>query len=419
MAYPAAALLVEADPVVAELAARERFRQELTLDLIASENIASQAVLAAVGSAFNNKTAEGYPGRRYHTGCEVADEMEALAVARAKALFGAGHANVQPHSGVNANLAVYAASLAPGDRVLSMKLSHGGHLSHGDPASITGSMYQFEHYGVDPVSEVLDYDQVRDLALRQRPRMIVAGGSSYPRLFEYATLRSIADEAGALLLVDMAHIAGLVAASAIPSPVPHADFVTFTTYKTMMGPHGGVVLCRPEHGRKIDRAMFPGVQGTPTLALVAGKAVCFHLAATPAFAAIQRATIANARTLCEELASLGFRPVSGGTDTHLLLLDLRGRRLKGNAAEQALAEANILANRNVIPYDPEPVLVTSGLRLGTPAVTGRGMGTDEMRVIAALIGRVLAAPDDAGVKAAARAEVDDLCRRFPLAARGL
>lgn len=343
--------LAQADPLVAELAARERQRQEMTLDLIASENIAPLAVLAAVGSAFNNKTAEGYPGRRYHTGCEVADEMEALAITRAKALFGADHANVQPHSGVNANLAVYAAMLAPGDRVLSMKLSHGGHLSHGDPASITGRVYRFEHYGVDPATEVLDYDQIRNLALQQRPRMIVAGGSSYPRLINYAALRGIADEIGALLLVDMAHIAGLVAARVIPSPLPHADFVTFTTYKTLMGPHGGVILCRTEHARKIDRAMFPGVQGTPTLALVAGKAVCFHLATTPAFVAIQNATVANARLLCNELAAGGLRPVSGGTDTHLLLMDLRSAGLKGNVAEQALAEANILANRNVIPYD--------------------------------------------------------------------
>lgn len=411
--------LSQVDPVVAELVVRERRRQESTLDLVASENLAPQAVLAAVGSAFNNKTAEGYPGRRYHTGCEVADELEALAVARAKALFGAEHVNVQPHSGVNANLAVYAAMLAPGDRVLSMKLSHGGHLSHGDPASITGRVYRFEHYGVHPDSEVLDYDQIRDLALRHRPRMIIAGGSSYPRLIEYAVLRRIADEVGAFLLVDMAHIAGLVAAGVIPSPVPHADFVTFTTYKTMMGPHGGVILCRAEHARKIDRAVFPGVQGTPTLALVAGKAVCFGLAATPAFGAVQAATVANARTLCYELAGRGLRPVSGGTDTHLLLIDLRGIGLKGNVAEQALAEVGILTNRNVIPYDPEPVTVTSGLRLGTPGVTGRGMGEAEMRAVAGLIGQVLAAPDDLMVKARAREGVTQLCERFPLAARGL
>lgn len=411
--------LSQVDPVVAELVVRERRRQESSLDLIASENLAPQAVLAAVGSAFNNKTAEGYPGRRYHTGCEVADELEALAVARAKALFGAEHVNVQPHSGVNANLAVYAAMLAPGDRVLSMKLSHGGHLSHGDPASITGRVYRFEHYGVHPDSEVLDYDQIRDLALRHRPRMIIAGGSSYPRLIEYAVLRCIADEVGAFLLVDMAHIAGLVAAGVIPSPVPHADFVTFTTYKTMMGPHGGVILCRAEHARKIDRAVFPGVQGTPTLALVAGKAVCFGLAATPAFGAVQAATVANARTLCHELAGRGLRPVSGGTDTHLLLIDLRGVGLKGNAAEQALAEVGILTNRNVIPYDPEPVTVTSGLRLGTPGVTGRGMGEAEMRAVAGLIGQVLAAPDDLMVKARVREGVTQLCERFPLAARGL
>ncbi len=411
--------LAAADPVVAELAARERLRQETTLDLIASENIAPQAVLAASGSAFNNKTAEGYPGRRYHTGCEVADEMEALAITRAKALFGADHANVQPHSGVNANLAVYTAMLAPGDRLLSLKLSHGGHLSHGDAASLTGRVYNFEHYGVDPVSEVLDYDQIRDLALQHRPKLIVAGGSSYPRVMDYAALHAIAGEAGAMLLVDMAHIAGLVAARVIPSPVPHADFVTFTTYKTLMGPHGGVVLCRAEYAKKIDRAMFPGVQGTPTLSLIAAKAVCFHLASLPAFVAVQNATVANARLLCSELAGQGLRPVSGGTDTHMMLLDLRGAGLKGNAAEEALAEANILTNRNVIPYDPESVTVTSGLRLGAPAVTGRGMGEAEMRAIAAMISKVLAVPGDAAVKAAVAVEAGELCRRFPLAARGL
>jgi glycine hydroxymethyltransferase len=407
------------DEVLADLMLRERKRQEETLDLIAAENTAPQAVLAAVASAFNNKTAEGLPGRRYHTGCEVADEMETLAVERAKAVFGAEHANVQPHSGVSANLAVYAAVLEPGDKVLSMKLSHGGHLSHGDPASITGRVYRFFHYGVDPQSELLDYDQVRDLALQHRPKMIIAGASSYPRLIDYATLRAIADEVSAYLLVDMAHIAGLVAARVIPSPVPHADFVTFTTYKTMMGPHGGVILCRAAHARRVDRAVFPGVQGTPTLSLVAAKAVCFHLAATPAFAAVQRATLANARTLCHELAQRGYRPVTGGTENHLVLLDLRGAGLKGNQAEQALAEAGILTNRNVIPYDPEPVQVTSGLRLGTPAVTARGMGEAEMRTIAVWIERVLTAPDDARVKAAVREEVSALCRAFPLSARGL
>ncbi|MGQ9458575.1 MAG: serine hydroxymethyltransferase [Anaerolineae bacterium] len=411
--------VARADETVAGLMLRERQRQETTLDLIAAENTAPQAVLAAVGSAFNNKTAEGFPGRRYHTGCEVADEMETLAVERAKALFGAEHANVQPHSGVNANLAVYAAVLEPGDTVLSMKLSHGGHLSHGDLASVTGRVYRFFHYGVNPRTELLDYDEIRALAHQHRPRMIVAGASSYPRLIDYAALRAVADEVSAYLLVDMAHIAGLVAARAIPSPVPYADFVTFTTYKTMMGPHGGVILCRAAHARKVDRAVFPGVQGTPTLSLVAAKAVCFHLAAMPGFVSVQEATLANARTLCHELAQQGYRPVTGGTENHLILLDLRGAGLKGNQAEQALAEAGILTNRNVIPYDPEPVQVTSGLRLGTPAVTARGMGETEMRTIAALIGRVLAAPGDAQVRAAVREEVAALCGAFPLAARGL
>ena len=402
------------DPAVAALIEKERERQESTLNLIAAENTAPAAVLEALGSSFNNKTAEGYPGRRYHTGCRVTDELEQLAVERAKALFGAAHANVQPHSGVNANLAVYGAVLNPDDKILSMKLSHGGHLSHGDAASITGRIFQASHYGVDPKTERLDYDAIRGLALEIRPRMLVAGASSYPRRIDYKALRAIADEVSAYLLVDMAHIAGLVAARVIPSPVPHAHFVTFTTYKTLMGPHGGVILCAADLAKKIDRSIFPGTQGTPTLSLVAAKAVCFRLAATPEFRAVQERTLRTAVLLAAELGATGCRPVSGGTDNHMVLADLRGKGLKGDTAEAALEAAGILCNRNVIPFDPESTLVTSGLRFGTPGISSRGMGTEEVKLIAGWIDRILSKPGDISTQKRVREMVSDLCRRFPL-----
>jgi glycine hydroxymethyltransferase len=405
------------DPAVAALITNERSRQELTLNLIAAENTAPAAVLEALGSGFNNKTAEGYPGRRYHTGCRVTDELEQLAVERAKALFGADHANVQPHSGVNANLAVYGAVMTPGDKILSMKLSHGGHLSHGDAASITGRIFQPAHYGVHPGTERLDYDAIRDLALEIRPRMLVAGASSYPRLIDYKALRAIAEEVSAYLLVDMAHIAGLVAARVIPSPVPHAHFVTFTTYKTLMGPHGGMILCAADFAKKIDRSIFPGTQGTPTLSLVAAKAVCFHLAATPEFRAVQERTLRTAARLAGELAAKGYRPVSGGTDNHMVLADLRGKGLKGDTAEAALEAAGILCNRNVIPFDPESTLVTSGLRFGTPGIASRGMGAEEVKAIAGWIDQILSRPDDKLIQKRVGEMVSDLCRRFPLRAR--
>lgn len=402
------------DPAVAALIEKERARQASTLNLIAAENTAPTAILEALGSDFNNKTAEGYPGRRYHTGCQVTDELEQLAVERAKALFGADHANVQPHSGVNANLAVYGAVMNPGDKILSMKLTHGGHLSHGDAASITGRIFQALHYGVHPETERLDYDAVRDLAREFRPRMLVAGASSYPRLIDYEALRSIADDVSAYLLVDMAHIAGLVAAKVIPSPVPHAHFVTFTTYKTLMGPHGGMILCASEFAKKIDRSIFPGTQGTPTLALVAAKAVCFHLAATSAFRAVQERTLRTAALFADELSDRGCRPVSGGTDNHMVLADLRGKRLKGDKAETALEAAGILCNRNVIPFDPESTRVTSGLRFGTPGISSRGMGEEAVITIAAWIDQILSRPDDTSVQKRVRGEVKNLCRRFPL-----
>jgi glycine hydroxymethyltransferase len=402
------------DPAVAALVAKERERQETTLNLIAAENTAPTAILEALGSGFNNKTAEGYPGRRYHTGCQVTDEMEQLAVERAKTLFGAGHANVQPHSGVNANLAVYGAVLNPGDNLLSMKLSHGGHLSHGDAASITGRIFKASHYGVHPETERLDYDAIRDMALEIRPRMLVAGASSYPRRIDYRILRSIADEVSAYLLVDMAHIAGLVAAKVIPNPVPHAHFVTFTTYKTLMGPHGGVILCAADSAKKIDRSIFPGTQGTPTLSLVAAKAVCFHLAATPQFRAVQERTLRTAALLAGELGARGYRPVSGGTDNHMVLVDLRGRQLKGDQAEAALEAAGILCNRNVIPFDPESTRVTSGLRFGTPGISSRGMGAQEVKMIAGWIDQILSRPDEPSVRHRVGDMVKNLCRRFPL-----
>ena len=402
------------DATVASLILKEEERQQITLNMIAAENTAPYSILEALGSAFNNKTAEGFPGHRYHTGCEVADELEQLAIDRAKSLFGSDHANVQPHSGVNANLAVYAAVLQPGDRLLSMRLSHGGHLSHGDPASVTGRFYQFEHYGVSPENERLDYDQIRELARRHRPKMIVAGASSYPRLIDYPTLRSIADEVSAYLLVDMAHIAGLVAARVIPSPVPHAHFVTFTTYKTMMGPHGGVILYKESFGKKIDRAVFPGIQGTPTLSLIAAKATCFKLATTLPFVRIQEATLSSAKTLAEELKARGYRPVSDGTDNHLVLIDLRERGLRGDTAERVLEEVGILVNRNLVPFDPESTQVTSGLRLGTPGLTVRGIREKEIRQIADLIDQVLSRPRDDSAKARVRNEVSILCEKFPI-----
>ena len=413
-----ASFLEQTDSTVLELIEKESRRQQMTLNMIAAENTAPPSILEAVGSAFNNKTAEGYPGRRYHTGCEVTDELERLAVERAKTLFGAGHANVQPHSGVNANLAVYQAVLQPGDSLLSMKLSHGGHLSHGDAASFTGRVYRSLHYGVRPDTEMLDYEEVRDLALQHRPRMLIAGASSYPRLIDYEALRTIADEISAYLLVDMAHIAGLVAAEVIPSPVPHADFVTFTTYKTMMGPHGGIILCREGFTKKIDRAVFPGTQGTPTLSLVAAKAVCLKLAATPGFVEIQQRTVTNAKFLCQQLTKRGYRPVAGGTDNHLILIDLRGKGLKGDVAEKALEEAGIMANRNVIPFDPESTNTTSGLRLGTAGITVRGMGEAQVAKIADLIDEVLGAPQATAVKEKTKEEVQGLCRLFPLPGSG-
>lgn len=381
--------LADIDPVVARLIGVEMLRRRSTIDLIASESEPSPPVLEALGSIFAAKTAEGYPGRRYHRGAEHIDTLEQLAIDRAKALFGAAHANVQPSSGVNANLAVYRALLKPGDTVLALQLAHGGHLSHGDPASITGAVYRFVHYGVRADTEQIDLDEVRELALEHRPRLIVTGGSSYPRAVDYEGFGTIAREVDARLMVDMAHVAGLVAAGVLPSPVPHADAVTFTTYKTMLGPHGGVILTTAELAKKIDRAIFPGTQGAPDFGRIAAKAVCFGMAASDAFRETQQRIQANARALGAALADRGDRLVSGGTDNHMVLVDLRGRGITGDIAEVALEEAGILTNRNVIPFDPGTPDRPSGLRLGTTSVSQRGMHPNDMPAVAERIDAVL------------------------------
>jgi len=383
--------LATVDPEVAAIVAAEDERRASTVDLIASESEPSPPVLEALGSVLAAKTAEGYPGRRYHRGTRWADAVEQLAIDRAKALFGADHANVQPGSGVNANLAVYRAVLKPGDAVLSLRLAHGGHLSHGDPASITGAVYRFEHYGVRQDTETIDLDEVRDLARRQRPRLIVTGGSSYPRAIDYAGFGEIAREVEALFHVDMAHVAGLVAGGVLASPVPHADLVTFTTYKTMLGPHGGVILARAALARAIDRAIFPGTQGAPDFGRIAAKAVCFGLASTDGFRQIQQAIVDDAVALAAALAEHGDRLVSGGTDTHQVLVDLRGRGLTGDVAEVALEDAGILTNRNLIPFDPGTPDRPSGLRLGTTSVAQRGLRPADMPPLADRIDATLRA----------------------------
>jgi glycine hydroxymethyltransferase len=410
--------LAVVDPKVAEILVAEAERRRVTIDLIASESEPVPAVLEALGSVFAAKTAEGYPGRRYHRGTIHADAVEQLAIDRATALFGADHANVQPSSGVNANLAVYRALLKPGDAVLALQLAHGGHLSHGDRASLTGAVYRFEHYGVRADTETIDLDEVRDLARRHRPKLLVTGGSSYPRAIDYAAFGEIAREVDARLLVDMAHVAGLVAAGELPSPVPHADVVTFTTYKTMLGPHGGVILATAELAKAIDRAIFPGTQGAPDFGHIAAKAVCLGAAAGEPFRATQRRIRACASTLAETLAGSGDRLVSGGTDTHMVLVDLRGRGMTGDVAEAVLEDAAILTNRNVIPFDPGTPDRPSGIRLGTTSCAQRGMGPAEMREIGAMLDAVLAvagtgATDGDATVTAVRARVAGLARGFP------
>jgi len=406
--------LPEHDPVVAEIIRLEEARIEDTLDLIAAENHAPRSIFEAQGSIFSTKAAEGYPGNRFHAGCRHADVLESLAIERAERLFGADHANVQPHSGVSANLAVYFAVLKIGARILSMKLSHGGHLSHGDPSSITSKCFDFRHYGLNLETERLDYDKVRDLARQFKPHMIVAGASSYPRLIDYQKMAQIASGIGAYLLVDMAHVAGLVAAGLIPSPIPHADFVTFTTYKTLQGGRGGVILCRQEHAKKISRTIFPGSQGTPSLNLMAAKAVCFKLAMEPEFKKLQKKTLENAVVFASGFKKKGYRLVTGGTENHLVLVDLRAKDLTGDIAEKALESVGIIVNRNVIPGDPQRPDITSGIRIGSPGITSRGMGASEVFQIVDLMDTAMVNRADSNLLARISSEVADLCRRFPV-----
>jgi glycine hydroxymethyltransferase len=405
--------LGQEDPAIFSLLRREAERQMGQLELIASENFASRAVLEAAGSVLTNKYAEGYPGARYYGGCEVVDEVEEIARARAMNLFQAEHANVQPHSGSQANMAVYQAALDPGDTVLGLSLGMGGHLTHGSPVNFSGRLYRFVAYGLDPETEEIDYDNLRRTALAERPKLIVAGASAYPRVIDFAACRTIADEVGARLMVDMAHIAGLVAGGVHPSPVPHSDYVTSTTHKTLRGPRGGLILCRAEHRRKVDSAVFPGVQGGPLMHIIAAKAVALGEALTPAFAEYSRHVVANARALAAGLQSRGWRLVSGGTDTHLMLVSFVGLELTGRAAEEALGRAAITVNKNAVPGDTRPPRVTSGIRLGSAALTTRGMGVAEMEAIAGWIDRVLRAPEDADTAEAVGAEVRELCRRYP------
>ncbi len=377
--------LEEVDPAVSRLIGQELARQRSNIELIASENFVASAVCEAVGSVLTNKYAEGYPGKRYYGGCEVVDEVETLAIERAKALYGAEHANVQPHSGSGANQAVYFAALEPGDPVLAMSLAHGGHLTHGLGINFSGRGYTFFHYGVGRETGRIDLDQVRSRALKHRPRLIVVGASAYPRFIDFAAFREIADEVGAELMADMAHIAGLVACGVHPSPFPHCDWVTTTTHKTLAGPRGGTCFCRAEHADSLDRAVFPGLQGGPLEHVIAGKAVCFLLASTETFRAKQRRTVENAAVLAETLVEGGLKLVSGGTDNHLLLVDFTGTEMTGASAQDLLRRVGITANKNVVPYDERPPAVTSGLRLGTPAMTTRGFGLEEMREVGRII----------------------------------
>jgi glycine hydroxymethyltransferase len=403
-----------ADPEVAAALRGELARQALTIELVAATNFASRAVLEVQGSVFAHKTLEGYPGKRYHGGHKYVDVIETLAIERAKEIFGAEHANVQPHSGVSANMAVYFAVLQPGDRILGMDLATGGHLSHGHGASFSGRFYRASFYGVDPDSELIVYDEVAAIASRERPKMIVCGGSAYPRAINFATFREIADQVGAYLLADVAHFAGLIAGGAYPSPVPHADFVTFTTYKTFRGSRGGTILCRKEFANQVDAAVFPGVQGSMHMHLMVGKAVTFKLAMTQEFRDYATQVVTNARVLAKALQERGYRIVSGGTDSHIVLVDLRSKGMTGKRAQEVLEEADIVTNMNRIPFDPLGPTVTSGLRLGSSAVTTRGFREGEMEETADIIDAVLSHPDDERTLQEARRRVRELCIRFPL-----
>jgi glycine hydroxymethyltransferase len=406
--------LAETDPEVATALRDELHRQNSGLELIASENFVSKAVLEAAGSVLTNKYAEGYPGKRYYGGCEFVDVVERAAIARATTLFGADHANVQPHSGAQANMSVYLTLLKPGDTVLGMNLAHGGHLTHGHPLNFSGKLYTIVPYGVRKSDEQIDYDEIDRLADEHRPKMIIVGASAYPRVIDFARIRVTADRVGAPVFTDMAHIAGLVAAGVHPSPVPHSDFVTTTTHKTLRGPRGGLVLCREQYAKDLDRTVFPGVQGGPLMHIIAAKAVCFKEAAEPAFIAYQQQIVANAKRLASALIAAGFRLVSGGTDNHLMLVDVFSKGITGKVAEAALGKAGITVNKNAIPFDQNPPMVASGIRVGTPAVTTRGMREAEMDTIGELFARALQAPDDDRTLGMIRDEVESLCRKFPL-----
>ena len=406
--------LADTDPEIAQAIRNEARRQADGLELIASENFVSNAILEAAGSVMTNKYAEGYPGKRYYGGCEFVDVAESLAIARAKQLFGAEHANVQPHSGAQANTAVYLAALKPGNTILGMNLAHGGHLTHGHPLNFSGMLYNIVPYGVRKDDERIDYEELERLAHEHKPHIIVVGASAYPRVIDFARVSAVARAVGAPMMVDMAHIAGLVAAGLHPSPVPHAEFVTSTTHKTLRGPRAGLILCKEQYAKDLDRAVFPGLQGGPLMHIIAAKAVCFKEAMEPAFADYQKQIVANAARLASRMAEHGFRLVSGGTDNHLMLVDVFSKGITGRAAEAALGKAGITVNKNAIPFDQNPPMTASGIRMGSPAVTTRGMREAEMDLIAELVARVLAAPDDDRTIGMVKHEVERLCRKFPL-----
>ena len=406
--------LSEADPQIAKLIREETRRQADGLELIASENFVSPAVMEAMGSTLTNKYAEGYPGKRYYGGCEVVDQVEQLAIDRAKQLFGADHANVQPHSGSQANMAAYFALAQPGDTLLAMSLNFGGHLTHGSPVNFSGKLFKIVPYGLKQGDETIDMDEVARLAREHKPKVVVVGASAYPRTLHFDRFAQIARDVGAAMVVDMAHIAGLVAAGLHPNPVPHSDIVTSTTHKTLRGPRGGLILAREAHAKTLNSQIFPGIQGGPLEHVIAAKAVAFGEALQPSFKEYQRRIVENAQVLAEGLKRAGLRLVSGGTDNHLMLVDLRPKKLTGKIAEEALGKAGITVNKNMIPWDPEKPMTTSGIRVGTPALTTRGMGAREMSIVAALIGRVLDTPTDEKLLAKVREEVRELCAHFPM-----
>jgi glycine hydroxymethyltransferase len=406
-------LLTSQDPEIAAVLLSELKRQQTNLQLIASENFTSRAVLATMGSTLSNKYAEGYPGKRYYGGCEEVDKAEYLAIDRAKSLFGAEHANVQPHSGASANIAVYQAFTKPGDTVLAMSLAHGGHLTHGSPVNFSGKWFNVESYGVRKDNELIDYDELRDQAIKTQPKMICSGATAYPSLVDFAKVREICDEVGAIMWVDAAHFIGLVAGKAIPSPVPYADVVTFTTHKVLRGPRGGMILAKEKHAAAIDKAVFPGMQGGPIMSAVAGKAVALAECATPAYQKYAKDVIINAKALAAALESEGMRAVSGGTQTHLALMDIRSTGVNGKVADERCGAAGIVMNKNSIPYDPEKPGITSGIRVGSPATTTQGMGVEEMKQIASLISRAIKT-DDPKVHAGIKTEVHALTARFPI-----